>query len=342
MHIKPEVIFLLRTIANGTLDAFTPMLDTDGIPINASDGGIIYADGKYHWYGLRLRPLSFASGGKGGQVTDTGVVMYASDDLTSWTYEGVILSCSAENHLLRAPMRFERPKILYNRRTGKYVLWCHYVASPGDHGFTEGTAEAGIAVCDTVNGQYKFLCTCRPIDSKGLVRDCTLFQDDDGSAYFIYDRQVSTEFHPVLHPFERCLHIVRLSEDYLSPTDEFLRVDAADAREAPCLIKHNGKYYMITSGLTGWAYNQAKYFMADSIMGHWRDMGDPCVGDDEHTTFRSQGTFIFTTQKHTPIFMCERHNTADFSRCGHIWLPLRFNPDDTLEIRYTTAFDVEI
>ena len=82
--------------------------------------------------------------------------------------------------------------------------------------------------------------------------------------------------------------------------------------------------------------------MADSIMGHWRDMGDPCVGDDEHTTFRSQGTFIFTTQKHTPIFMCERHNTADFSRCGHIWLPLRFNPDDTLEIRYTTAFDVEI
>ena len=194
---------MLRTIANGTLDAFTPMLDTDGIPINASDGGIIYADGKYHWYGLRLRPLSFASGGKGGQVTDTGVVMYASDDLTSWTYEGVILSCSAENHLLRAPMRFERPKILYNRRTGKYVLWCHYVASPGDHGFTEGTAEAGIAVCDTVNGQYKFLCTCRPIDSKGLVRDCTLFQDDDGSAYFIYDRQVSTEFHPVLQPFER-------------------------------------------------------------------------------------------------------------------------------------------
>lgn len=192
---------MLRTIANGTLDAFTPMLDTDGIPINASDGGIIYADGKYHWYGLRLRPLSFASGGKGGQVTDTGVVMYASDDLTSWTYEGVILSCSAENHLLRAPMRFERPKILYNRRTGKYVLWCHYVASPGDHGFTEGTAEAGIAVCDTVNGQYKFLCTCRPIDSKGLVRDCTLFQDDDGSAYFIYDRQVSTEFHPVLQPF---------------------------------------------------------------------------------------------------------------------------------------------
>lgn len=333
---------MIRTIRNGSLEAFMPMLDVDGNAINASDGGIIYAEGRYHWYGLRLRPLPFATGEKGGQVSDTGVVMYVSDDLVSWEYEGVILACTVDAGPLHAPMRFERPKIIYNKDTRKYVLWCHYVAYPGDHGFTAGTAEAGVAVCDVVNGQYEFLGTCRPIDGEGLVRDCTLFQDDDGVAYFVYDRQISREFHPVLQPFERCLHIVRLSEDYLSPTNEFVRIDAADAREAPCLVKHNGKYYMITSGLTGWEYNQAKYFMADEIMGVWRDMGDPCVGDGEHTTFRTQGTYIFTTQKHADIFMCERHNTADFSCCGHVWLPLHFNSDGTLEISYTEAPDIEI
>ena len=41
--------------------------DTDGNVINASDGGVIYADGKYHWYGQALRDLPFCGGGKGGQ-----------------------------------------------------------------------------------------------------------------------------------------------------------------------------------------------------------------------------------------------------------------------------------
>ena len=128
-----------RAIVNGKITNFYQRSDTDGNVINASDGGVIFADGQYHWYGLRLRPCPFAPKGEGGQVTDTGVVMYASSDLVSWKYEGVILACSQEeNNPLRAPMRFERPKIIYNQATKKYVLWCHYVKYPGDHGFGTG------------------------------------------------------------------------------------------------------------------------------------------------------------------------------------------------------------
>ena len=193
--------------------------------------------------------------------------MYESEDLYHWHYEGVILACSQEpENPLYAPMRFERPKIVYNRTTGQYVLWCHYVKYPGDHGSAEGTAEAGVAVCDRVNGSYTWLGTSRPIDEKGLVRDSTVYQDEDGSAYFIYDRQVEKD---------RCLHIVRLSDDYLSFTSQYKRIDAAFWREAAALVRHDGYYYMVTSDLTSWDANQAKYFCTKNLMGEWEDMGDP-------------------------------------------------------------------
>ena len=260
--------------------------------------------------------------------------MYESEDLMHWKYEGVILACSEEpNSPLYGPMRFERPKIIYNKDTGKYVLWCHYVKTPGDHGFTEGTAEAGIAVCDEVNGNYQWLGTIRPIDDKGLVRDSTLYQDSDGSAYFIYDRQVGED---------RCIHIVKLSDDYLSCTDQYKRVDVAFWREAAAIVKRDGYYYMITSDLTGWKFNQAKYFRTRELLGEWEDMGDPCMGDDTHTTFHSQSTYIFHVEgtKELYIHMAERHNTSDFEKCSYIWLPITFHEDHTLSLKYQEQWDV--
>ena len=103
---------------NGGLNEFPPICDTDGNILNVSDGGIIFADGWYHWYGLALRPLPFGKNGSGGQVSDIGVVMYKSKDMTRWEYEGVILPVGSVNDTyLKPPLRFERPKIIYNRNT---------------------------------------------------------------------------------------------------------------------------------------------------------------------------------------------------------------------------------
>lgn len=317
-----------RSFVNGELEEFVIWPDGAGNIINASDGGIIYVDGVYHWYGLALRPLPNAKGGKGGQATTKGVVMYASRDLYNWEYEGIILRCSEDPESeLYAPMRFERPKIIYNRETKKYVLWCHYVKYPGDHGDTPGTAEAGVAICDTVNGTYQWLGHTRPIDDKGLVRDCTVYQDGDGSAYFIYDRQVEKD---------RCQYIVKLSDDYLSFTSEYRRLDVAFWREAATVVYHEGYYFMITSDLTSWAFNQAKYFRAKNLFGPWEDMGDPCIGDEDHLTFHSQSTYIFKVEgtEDFYIHMAERHNTDDFERCSYIWLPIQFHEDHTLSLSY--------
>ena len=313
---------------HGEITDFIDWHDTDGNIINASDGGVIFAEGKYHWYGQALGDLPYGANGTGGQTTSVGVVMYESEDLLNWKYEGVILPCSSEeDSVLRAPMRFERPKIIYNEKTKQYVLWCHFVGYPGDHAGEPGKSEAGIAVCDTVNGTYEWKGYFRPYVENGSVKDCTLYKDRDGTAYFIYDQCFDSE--------NRCLHIAKLSEDYLSCSEEHRKIDVGFHREAPAIVYHDGYYFMVTSGLTGWNYNQARYLRSTSLMGEWEDMGDPCVGDEEHTTFRTQTTYIFRVEgTDTYIHMAERHNIENFLHCSYVWLPIVFKEDHTIELRY--------
>ena len=72
---------------NGEIDEYVSWKDTEGNEINASDGGMIYVDGVYHWYVMKLRSLPFAPKGEGGQTTTECVVMYRSKYLYNWTYE---------------------------------------------------------------------------------------------------------------------------------------------------------------------------------------------------------------------------------------------------------------
>jgi beta-galactosidase len=73
----------------------------------------------------------------------------------------------------------ERPKVLYNAKTKKYVMWFHLELK--GHGYS--AARCGVAVSDTAVGPYTYLQSFRP-DGQ-MSRDMTLFQDDDGTAYQI-------------------------------------------------------------------------------------------------------------------------------------------------------------
>ena len=84
----------------------------------------------------------------------------------------------------------ERPKMLYNDKTGKYVIWFHADGntpeSTGDSNYAK--AKAGIAISDNVNGPYKLLGSymlASDYDNHGFdsvgghVRDMNVFKDDD-------------------------------------------------------------------------------------------------------------------------------------------------------------------
>ncbi|GMH14847.1 hypothetical protein Nepgr_016688 [Nepenthes gracilis] len=288
-------------------------LDTEGNPIQVHGGGILYDERSrmYYWYGEYKDGPTYQPHKKGAARVDIiGVGCYSSKDLWTWKNEGIVLAAEETNdtHDLHKSNVLERPKVIYNKNTRKYVMWMHI----DDANYTK--ACIGVAVSDSPTGPFDYLYSKRPhgFDS----RDMTIFKDDDGAAYLIYSSDDNTE-----------LHVGLLTEDYLDVTRSMRRVLIGQHREAPALFKHWGTYYMITSGCTGWAPNEAMAHAASSILGPWETMGNPCVGGNKifrQTTFFAQGTFVLPLPGISGyfIFMADRWNPADLGDSRYVWLPL--------------------
>ena len=179
-------------------------------------------------------------------------------------------------------------------------------------------ARAGVAVSDSVTGPYEYLGSTRPNGRDS--RDMTLLQDDDGKAYLVH----SSDWNSVML-------ISDLSDNYLSFTGHFTRHfdhgKKNTGRESPALFKHGGKYFIISSGTTGWNPNAAEYAVSDSIHGPWRVIGNPCIGPDAGLTFRSQDTFVLAVadRRDMFIFMADRWNPQNLRDSRYVWLPLQID-----------------
>ena len=57
----------------------------------------------------------------------TGVSCYSSKDLLNWKFEGIVLPAvkDDEKHDLHPSKVLERPKVIYNEKTKKFVMWAH-------------------------------------------------------------------------------------------------------------------------------------------------------------------------------------------------------------------------
>lgn len=331
---------------------FTPgelWLDNDGVHINAHGGGILYDNGKYYWFG------EHKTEGDAGNMANVGVHCYSSDNLYDWMDEGIALEVMPEGSGsdIEKGCILERPKVIYNAKTGKYVMWFHL--EPKGAGYTG--AKSGVAVSDKVTGPYRFIEAVRPnagywpfnyseeqknipdrtadaaftggslsapADSLNIVkrdfaggqmaRDMTLFVDDDGTAYHIYSSEENST-----------LHIAKLSDDYTKHTGEYGRFFVGRFMEAPAVFKKDGKYYMMMSGCTGWSPNEARSAVSESIFGDWKELGNPCIGDGNELTFRSQSTYILSVQgKDQFIYMGDRWTPENAIDGRYIWLPIRF------------------
>jgi beta-xylosidase len=150
-----------------------------------------------------------------------------------------------------------------------------------------------------------------------MARDMTLFLDDDGCAYHIYASENNGT-----------LHISLLSDDFLSPAGRYIRIFPGRFHEAPALMKWKGRYWLFTSGCTGWAPNAARLRRPDSVWGPWEELGNPCLGDGAAiaTTFQSQSTFILPVHGVADafIFMADRWAPHDAIDGRYVWLPVRF------------------
>lgn len=80
---------------------------------------------------------------------------------------------------------------------------------------------------------------------------------------------------------------------------------------------------MLSSGCTGWDPNQAELAVADSIMGEWKTIGNPCTGTDADKTFYAQSTYVQKVmgKKDMYIALFDRWNKKDLENSRYVWLP---------------------
>ncbi|NQX67241.1 discoidin domain-containing protein [Paenibacillus alba] len=231
----------------------------------------------------------------------------------------------------------ERPKVIYNKKTDKYVMWWH---QDGPIAGEYWAAEGGVAISDSPTGPFKFLGTSRlpnngwgGKEGEGMLRDMTLFVDDDDKGYLIYASEGNqTEI------------VMQLNDDYTAPAknernQSLEGVHWAKAiwhsREAPAIFKQDGVYYMITSGTDGWKPVAAQYHTATNILGPWEDKDNPARGTNNNKTFFSQSTFVLPYRDANGnvlpnkfIFMGDRWDASNLKDSRYVWLPIDMNTQD--------------
>lgn len=303
--------------------------DTAGNPINAHGGGILYHNGKYYWYGEYKKGETILPEWATWECYRTdasGVSCYSSPDMVNWTFEGLALEAEPDipGSDLHPSKVIERPKVVYNPKTGKFVMWIH--AESADY----SKAGAGVAVSDTPAGPFTYLGSFRP--NGAMSRDQTIFVDDNGKAY-----QFSSSEN------NQTLHINELTDDYLRPTGRYTRNFIGEAREAPAVFKHNGKYYMLSSGCTGWDPNQAELAVADSVMGPWKTIGNPCTGPEADKTFYAQSTYVQPVmgKKNAYVAMFDRWNKTDLEDSRYVWLPMEIS-DNGITIPWRDSWNMNV
>lgn len=286
--------------------------DTDGNAINAHGAGVLNFNGTYYLYGEIKKGTTWLVPGQGWEcyrVASGGISCYASKDLVNWKYMGVALSPTVgiSNHDLDTGRVIERPKIIYNSKTKKFVMWMHIDSR--DYTYSK----SGVAISSSPEGPFTFIESVSP--NGNTARDMTIFQDDDGKAYHLFSSDLN-----------HTMRIVLLSDDYLSHTKFETRILIDNYREAPAAFKRNGKYYLITSGCTGWSPNSASCSMADSMLGEWQVIGNPCQGKDAKETFKAQSTYVLPLQDTNSsfVFMADVWNKTNLEDSRYVWLPLNF------------------
>ncbi|MEI6035200.1 MAG: glycoside hydrolase family 43 protein [Verrucomicrobiae bacterium] len=289
-------------------DQFHPgqvWLDTGGQPINAHGGGMLYHEGVYYWHG-ECRPQ-----GPSTLNAQIGVSCYSSADLHHWKNEGVVLPVihGDGSHPMAAGCKIERPKVIRNAATGKFVMWWHHDLK----GMGHLNALAGVAASDSPCGPFEFIEVLKP--HWRMFRDGTAYVDEDGEGYLLYATDDNAS-----------LAISRLSGDYLKPAAPWLKVFPDRFMEAPAIFKRAGQYYFIGSGCTGWAPNEARSAIGHSVFGGWHELGNPCQGKGSEITFGGQSTFVFPVagRKDAYIFMADIWNPDNLADSRYVWLPITF------------------
>lgn len=310
--VKAEVIVQDNTGKSDMIRNGEYWFDDEGGMIQAHGGYIIKVEDTYYWFG--------EDKGHNSAVLK-GVAVYASKDLKKWEFRNTVLTTASHPELASA--KIERPKVIYNEKTKKYVLWGHWEEA-GNY----NQANVVVAVSDTVDGDYTYVNRFQPGGMQS--RDFTVFQDDDGSAYLFASSNGNAD-----------MNVFKLTDDYLY-TEQFLyTLFPGGRRESPAIVKKDGIYYIFTSGLSGWYPNQGYYASTKSLTDKnaWSELktfGDPA-------TYYTQSSFIlnvYGSDTTSYVYVGDRWNPTALMNSQYIWLPLELN-NGIAKLTYAGDWDLD-
>lgn len=298
--------------------------DTQGNVLHAHGGYIIQHEGVYYWYGEN-------------RLDNIYVDCYASTDLVNWEFRNHVLTTDspteksrvrADLNLRRADggkVNIERPKVLYCKKTGKFVMWMHY-----ENGVDYLCAAAAVATCDTPDGDFVYHGSFNPYGQ--MARDCTLFRDGDRD-YFMAAARDNAD-----------MNIYRLQDDLMNVEKWVASSWSGEYREAPAVVKKDDTYYCLSSFCTGWKPNQGKYAYTKNFEDGFGRMD--LIGDE--TTYRSQPAFILKiegTEETSYIYVGDRWAGgygAPYHDSRYLWFPLLFKEDGSVEMVECDYLDIDV
>ncbi|KQN43714.1 family 43 glycosylhydrolase [Rouxiella silvae] len=336
-----KIIFTMALISvNAQANVNSTVNDPDFL--NSHSGNIIQKDGYYYLFGeYRVDNTEWRTRNIGNSQK---ITLYKSKDLKTWISLGNVLDLSNDNR----NFELERPKAIYNKKTNKYLIWFHLQPN---RKFTRGIGLAGVAISDKIDGPYKFIGMYQigqgqqaeksvyssSVDQKWQklsdkfyndfipngqeVHDLNIFSED-GNAYLVYSAEEGY-----------AVQIVKLDPTFTKPTNQFVRVLIGERHEAPVLFKHNGKYFLISSGITGYRNNTATVATSTNILGDWKSVGifpKSSNQDDVDTTFHSQPAFYFQCKSNNKIiYVGDVWRTAEHFKnlwqSQYIWSEIKFD-----------------
>ena len=267
--------------------------DDRGQHVQAHGGGILKLGDVYYWFGEDRSETN-------AQIKRC-VACYSSTNLAQWTFRRQVVHMTDPENLGFSWV-LERPKVFYNEKTKQFVMYAH-IDGRGGYKF----ASVAVFTCGTVDGEYRYLKSFRPLDHES--RDIGQFVDDDGTAYLIFEDR----------PFG--FRIAKLSDDYLTVEKEICLIP--QHMEGGAVVHYQGLYYVIGSALTGWNPNPNKYATAKSLSGPWSEFKD--IAPPEKKTYGSQSTMLWKVtgmKTTTVIFMGDIWKPRTQWDSRYLWMPL--------------------
>jgi len=335
--------------------------DTEGKRIQAHGGSVLYAENKFWWYGENKEGITGTATGERCKFWHRGVRCYSSDDLYNWKDEGMIVPASDDETNPFFPAHImDRPHILYNEKTRKYVLWAKTTKG--------GFKNAKFSVC--VGDSLSSLVYSHDVETyPHFAGDFDLFAEN-GRAYVIFE-----------HPHSEMI-VRELNEDFTDLGEKWSShiplESPPEVREAPAYFEREGRRFILTSGTTGYYPNPTIAYDITDIHGEWKDLGRTCKGDVRNNSFHAQFSSVFH-HPHIPdlyialgdrwltdltedlpdmeaVFydryspngkrefewkQCRLFSDENTSEADYVWLPIRFDENGNPYIVWRRAWTTE-